>query len=220
MKKLMIIFIVVLFASSALSAEKVRTKSFAIQGGYGEVVDIEVDAIPSQTQAYLVGMPFNIEDRQVQYGRTDYGRMIANWNMITNIPENVKLTVKAEPLIHESGDSTPLDYQLSLFYNLYYYNSEGEIVSLGAADPLVFSSDNHDSPEKQVLFEETNVKEGSYIGVVGGSIYFMFTETSSQMLEVDENGQTPPYSKQDGKDFYFPGGNYYADVTFTLEVGE
>ena len=194
-----------------------RTKSFNIQGAYEAETELIVEPIPSQTQSYLIGMPFNIEDRQVQYGQTESGRMIARWSLLTNDP-NVVLKVKAEQLKHTQRDSTPLDYELRLFYRLGYYDESGLLIDGGNSDALVYTATAANEEKSYDIFASA-IEEGTYIGSIDGSIYFMFTEGSSAMLN-PADGSAPAYEKEKNPDAYFPGGEYEAQVTLTLEAKE
>ncbi len=199
-----------------------RTKSFDIQGAFGDVVEIIVDPIPSQTQAYLMGMPFNIEDNQVQYGATESGRLIANWSLISNLP-NVSLTIDGEPLAYKNNPSlsTPLDYELRLFYRIGYYNEKGDLVDIGSGTPIVYSTNDEIDGNYEESYElfARNIKDGTYIGSLNGTIYFMFTEESSEMLK-PADGSRPPYENYGDGRAFFPGGEYVATVTLTLEANE
>ena len=59
--------------------EEVRSDSFTIQAGYGQVCDIIIEAIPAQSMSYIAGMPFDIEDAIVSYNSSELegGRTIA-----------------------------------------------------------------------------------------------------------------------------------------------
>lgn len=202
-----------------------RTKSFDIQGAFGDVVEIIVDPIPSQTQAYLMGMPFNIEDNQVQYGATESGRLIANWSFISNLP-NVSLRIDGEPLAYKNNPSlsTPLDYELRLFYRIGFYNENGDLVDIGNGTPIVYSTNdevdgNYEGIEETYELFARNIQDGTYIGSLNGTIYFMFTEESSEMLK-PADGSRPPYENLGDGRAFFPGGEYVATVTLTLEANE
>ena len=213
---LMIALAIALFSCFPLFSLQ-RTKSFNIQGAYEAEIELIVEPIPSQTQSYLIGMPFNIEDRQVQYGQTESGRMIARWSLLTNDP-NVVLKVKAEQLKHTQRDSTPLDYELRLFYRLGYYDESGLLIDGGNSDALVYTATAANEEKSYDIFASA-IEEGTYIGSIDGSIYFMFTEGSSAMLN-PADGSTPAYEKEKNPDAYFPGGEYEAQVTLTLEAKE
>ena len=216
--------IVLLIAMSAVSLNaRSRTKSFNIQGGYGDILEILVEPIASQTQAYLIGMPFNIEDNQVQYGKTESGRMIATWNILTNrMDGDIRLKVSGAKLKHSNQPSSELDYELRFFYRLGYYNTDGDLVDTGANEALMYSTDPDGSAQPKEGFtlfsSSTAVELGSYIGSIDGSIYFMFTEDSSAVIRPTD-GSKANYTPS-GSQPYFPGGEYSAEVTLTLEVGE
>lgn len=185
-----------------------KTKSFNIQGGYGTFAELLVEPIPAQTQAYIIGMPFNIEDNLVQYGNTENGRMIATWSMMANTTP-IKLKISGDKLMHESGTSEPLDYILTLFYDIGYYDANGLLVNT-TERTFTYDSSDAENPDFTTIFD-SQIEQDSFIGSIDGSIYFMFTEKSSALLN-PETG-VPSYES-------FPGGNYSAEVVITLEAGK
>ena len=58
--------IVILIPSFAAWEPQTMSKPLHLQAAAGEVGDISVTRIPSQSQKYMIGMPFNIEDEYVQ----------------------------------------------------------------------------------------------------------------------------------------------------------
>ena len=75
------------------------SRAISLQGAYGEVVSIEFEEIAAQTQSYLIGMPFNIQDQSVQ-SDSGAGRVISRWNIIANTPFYLKLS--CDGLYHEN----------------------------------------------------------------------------------------------------------------------
>ncbi len=204
MKKRIIFILILMLSISSLAAEtKIKTRSFRIQGGYSQVMDLAVTPVPAQTQSYIVGMPFNIEDTYVQWGTTEKGRLIANWNFLSNEP-NVTLKISADPLRSATRTSNPLDYQLIFTGNLNFYDANGN--SSSEEIEIVHTADS--STEQTYQLASLEIQNESYIGEVNGAIYFMFTEESSAYL----NGN-PDYNE-------LPAGDYVAEVRLTLEAGE
>ena len=210
--------LILLLSCSALPAEMLnKMKAFNIQGGFGDFVEVVVDPIPSQTQAYLIGMPFNIEDKQVQYGATESGRLIANWSMLTNKPK-VSMKITGEKLRH-SGDAnaTPLDYELRFSYRLGYYIGT-TLMDGGTKEAVFFSTADSESGNASPLFDfSKTITDGSFIGSIDGSVYFMLTEESSKKIR-PEDGSTALYQAVTSTSEYFPVGDYTANVTISLEV--
>ena len=103
--KRIITFLITCFISLGLFAayQHEISKPIQLQAGYDAVAFIEVEEVSSQSQAYIQGMPFNIEESYVQYGATEDGRLIAHWSMISN--SQVKIRVTAEPMHHETKSS-------------------------------------------------------------------------------------------------------------------
>lgn len=110
-----------LFGSEAKDNWNVEwTKSIIVQASYDSNLSVNVTPIPAQTQGYLQGMPFNIEDPGVSPDRA-LGRRIATWRLLSN-SSNFKMIVKANALTHTEDKSCRLPYRLSFEYNLGYYS--------------------------------------------------------------------------------------------------
>ena len=108
MKKMsLLLVLIVLLAVDVFAAtyNSTLTKHIAIQGGYGAVIYVTADPIASQSQGYIMGMPFSIEDRLVQFDYQRYGRQVAQWSMMANSEYNIK--VKAPDLEWIKNESYP-----------------------------------------------------------------------------------------------------------------
>ena len=195
---LMIFLLVSLQLSAAYTSD--LTRGIALQGAYEDVLDINFEEIAAQTQAYIIGMPFNIMDSSVYPTNNGRGRVIANWSVLTNTDFSIKLTCN-DKLHHMEKESTPLDFTLTFTYKLSYFidgvPNEGETkyFSFNTADPSTF---------QQRLMEDGTVPDtGSFIGSVEGLVYFVFNENDAngndQAEIINDIAQTPP-------------GNYVAEV--------
>ena len=214
MRKKIIVFIIffIIGLSSLFAERKEMTKSFQIQGAYGAVTELAITPIPAQSQNYRIGMPFNVEDVQVQSSQKA-GRKIAEWSLISNTKFILK--VKATKLTYngESATAEPLDYVITFAYRLtdtvgtqhFQYNTES-----GAAN-LVGSSEAGATGEKDgeytiidILGPEFTEEyfSNSYIGILNESIYFKFTQSAS--AKVQDDNLVPP-------------GEYSAAVTLLIE---
>ena len=79
----------VIFASTVNDTN--TSKYFKIQGASGAVLRSTVSPISTQSTAFIMGMPFDIEDDLVQYGVMQNGRTIANWSLVTNTDFIIKI---------------------------------------------------------------------------------------------------------------------------------
>lgn len=213
MKKIVVLIILFILVESFLCAEYVSedmTKDFTLQAGYGTVLQIEMEEIPAQTNLYVAGMPFNIEDFQVQYAETEHGREIATWRLLSNTTD-FRLSITGEPL-YWTGDSTKqtgvLDFILNIQYVLGYYLPDGSISSNNVRWIEYRTED--EQPFVVNLLEGVQVAKDTFIGSVNGSVFFEFTPSSSQSILND-------MENTDAESTY-PPGNYVADVIFKLEV--
>ena len=228
MKKLLLSIIFSISIVAALSAiSNPVTKPFKIQGGSGTVLHISI--IPTSTQAtsFLMGMPFDIEEDLVQYGKMKDGRSIAKWSMVAN--SDFKIKVSAGLLISEetyqlSKDSetlyAELPYIMKFEYSFGYYDQSGNISDLSGSFSLNNETGNGSyvnpetgtstdvtwAPDKSFVYDilPSNIDSAGLSGSVDGQIYFMFTENSTYRIK--NEGDTVPV------------GDYYAYVTVTLEA--
>ena len=213
MKKYICSMIVLLISSISLFAATSRLyKPIELQAAYGAVCDVSVTRIPSQSQQYMIGMPFNIEDKYVRYRATNNGREIASWTLISNTP--FKLRITADEMVHTEEESTPLSYILTFSYNL-GYNLGGNSLpqttestfSLGNGKrPSVENGSITDDGKFEFSIFPDEILAGNYVGSVIGSIFFMFSAESTQVIE-DNIGIY---------DQGLPAGNYSATVRIEM----
>ena len=150
MKKILLIALIILGLSAPAYSDYVsaRTKEFTLMAGYAEVLYLEIDEIPAQSNQYIAGMPFNIEDYQVQANETEHGREIATWNLLTNTSEfDLKIWGTPMTYVGEQENKTDLHYYLNIQYVLGYYLPGGSISSSESTwhegiDPAAFTEAN------------------------------------------------------------------------------
>ena len=229
MKKLLLSIIFSISIVAALSAiSNPVTKPFKIQGGSGTVLHISI--IPTSTQAtsFLMGMPFDIEEDLVQYGKMKDGRSIAKWSMVANSDFKIKVSaglLTSEETYQLSKDSetlyAELPYIMKFEYSFGYYTS-GNISNLSGSFTLDNETGNGSyvnpetgtstdvtwAPDKSFIYDilPSNIDSAGLSGSVDGQIYFMFTENSTYRIK--NEGDTVPV------------GDYYAYVTVTLEANQ
>lgn len=223
MKKIITLIIVLIFSISVLSAQYVKqlSKPLELQAGYDTVAFIKVDEISAQSQAYLQGMPFNIEESYVAYGATENGRQIANWSMISNT--NIKLRITAEPMHHVSAYSLYLPYTLYFTYEIGYTDSAGNSQTSGSRHFSITTSGSptsEDNPTVNITeispMEGLSINSSSsdqnteyyYVGSLNGGIYFQFTEWSTERIADPANKGINSQN--------LPSGNYQAIVTIEM----
>lgn len=231
MKRIKIVFILTLSIIVTLNAAVINpvSKPFKIQGGSGTVLHINITPISTQSTSFLMGMPFDIEEDLVQYGKTKEGRSIANWSMVANT--DFKIKVKAG-LLTSVGTYTPsegsedvnaeLSYIMTFEYSFGYYDSNGNISNLSGnfslnnetgggsyINPETGSSASVTwTPDKYFVFDflPSDIDATGLSGSVDGQVYFMFTENSTS--RINKQGDTVPV------------GDYYSYVTVKLEANQ
>lgn len=169
------------------------SRAIQLQGAYREVVSLDFEEIAAQTQAYLIGMPFNIQDQTVQSSAGE-GRVISRWNIITNTPFTLRLS--SEGMFHEDDlvdKDNALHFNLKFSYNLSYYIN-GDAESLEAS--FTYNSKNVTTDGISLVPAGAVPDSSTFIGSVDGLVYFKFVTSSS---DIDDDTTYPP-------------GKYYADV--------
>lgn len=203
----LLILLMILFSPLFLSGaiESVKSESFKIQAGFGDVSEVYVTEIPAQSSSFLEGMPFNIEDTIVKYSNGGRGRTIAHFNVISNL--NCKIAVDAENLKWESNPENPmantpaeLSYILNFDYNVAYTATDGSVQY--SANDTGFSVASNKKGEGEPLFTGV-IPENTYLSIMDGSISFMFDEATSNRIH-----NTPDD---------VPVGTYKGKVIITLE---
>lgn len=222
---LLFLFFIICTAGAAITNPV--SKPFKIQGGSGSVLHINITPISTQATSFLMGMPFDIEEDLVQYGKMKSGRSIANWSMIANT--DFVLKVKAGLLTSE-GEYTPvgssdavhaeIPYILEFDYSFGFYDKNGNIDNLTGYFSLnnETGSGSYINPETGATTNVTWTTDKAFVfdilpsdidstglsGSVDGQIYFMFTQNGTYRIK--NQGGTVPV------------GDYYAYVTVTLEA--
>lgn len=229
MKKRLCIFILFFAMTSLIFSATIHdtetSKYFKIQGASGAVIRATVSPISTQSTAFIMGMPFDIEDDLVQYGVMQNGRTIANWSLVTNTDFRIRIKadlLKSKNTYTDDTDSYVycyLPYILKFTYNFGYFDSNGTSLSesgkfeidneRGVAkynDPATgLSTEKGLSADGYIDFQflPSGITEHGISGSVDGDIYFMFTESSTNRIK--NNGDTVPV------------GEYSALVTIVLE---
>lgn len=216
MRKIHLI-ILLIFVLANVNAAYVHetTRHFDLQAGYGATSSINITPIPAQSQSYVVGMPFSIEDPMVT-DSTGFGRQIATFTLLSNVDFNIiiepaasydgkmrHVDAKGEPVMNEDGsyEHEGLDYILEFRYLLGY----------------VGEGNTQDSREGEFTYESRIVTKtisdltmgytgegNAFIGTANGAIFFRFDDKSSDMIEDPNNT--------------LPAGDYRAHVKITLEA--
>lgn len=223
MKKRYICLLIIIICFSSLysaAVENVKTKSIRIQAGVSNTLYVAVQPIAAQSQAYIMGMPFSIDDALVKYEYKEKGRHIASWSILTNT--NFDITVVANDLVHETEKDEKISYYLCFDYSLSYFpiSAKDPITKEGAFVIKSEGNDDTDNPSSYVDSKNSDfyMIKGSgekfnlisdadsgtqYIGALDGAIYFKMSEASDKI-----NSSTESY----------PGGNYSGLVKITVEA--
>ena len=234
MKKGIVLALLLLTLSSGLfsSANSIHefTRSFTIQAGRSEFSTLVITPISSQTENYRIGMPFNIEDVQVQSTNQTTGRTIAEWSLISNTEFDLLIDAKPMRYIGSEGSSPDIPYMLTFECNLslasggeenisFYLDmgEDGESDSCGisygdttidSANALGASSSHPgaQSFEFDILSGlSTGLADGgSFLGSLNGTIDFKFTKVTAEELASS----------------VYPAGQYEAEVIVTLREVE
>lgn len=211
----LILSLVLVLANINAAYVSEMTRHFDLQAGYESASAIHITPIPAQSQSYIAGMPFSIEDPIVT-GESDIGREIATWTLLSNVDFNIVVSpgeyggkmypidrATGEPYKKEDGTYKyeGLDYTLTFRYQLGYVRGDSEY----DAPVSLFT---YESTNGQTVFNEltdgyTVNDENNFIGTVNGSIFFKFNDASSARIE-DESDS-------------LPAGDYMAYLTITLE---
>ena len=208
MKKVKLLIILAVLSSTLLfgAIESVKSESFKIQAGYGDVSEVYITEIPAQGSSFLEGMPFNIEDEIVKYSNGGRGRTIAHFDVVSN--SNCKIAVYATNLEWESNPEDPsantptsLSYILNLDFNVAYTSPDGSVNY--SDNDTGFSVHSGREGEGAALYTGT-IPENTYLSISNGTISFMFDESTSNRIH-----------KTDNNDVYV--GTYKGTVKITLE---
>lgn len=239
MKKILIFLMLLHVISSAIFADT-RTATIELQGAYGTALNMTITPIAAQTESYLAGMPFNIEEDYVQYMANSDGRVIANWNVLSN--DIFKIYIKADNMVYADetpntpyNPKTPLSYYLTFTYNLAYptaeafdgngsfYLTSGEIMQYGASDNNTIISITDKEYVTSIGNQTASFYEIDLFGDAFGHVQEGAGFTGSVEGRISFKF-TNSASKAllgidtiDTRDQY-PAGNYTANVTFFVEA--
>ena len=196
-----ILFITFGLLPSISAYTPVRSDSFTLQAGYEESLEVSVQEIPAQSNAYIAGMPFDIEESLVQYGATPDGRRIATIDLLANTP--FSLEISGGGMQHIGGEKAAQDLHYILNFDMEIGSYEGE-TSIGQDEKFSFRS-RTGSPMKWT--PEIDFTDGTFIGVVNGYIYFMFDQETTNFISTSNDTTLPP-------------GEYGTDVVITITALE
>lgn len=226
MKKFIVFILIInLIAFCIFGATQVQTKRLSIQGGIDTTLFVNVVPLAAQTQSYIMGMPFSVDDALVAYDYGLEGRQIATWSILTNVPFTV--SVNAGPLTHTTDQKYRLPYYLCFEYSLSYYGIDAANPSSINSIFVIKSTDNNDTVEempdayskygtyKEIIHTNnekiTLIPSADYsshlVGSLDGMIYFKFAQNTMSQS-----------SRGDGLLDSALGGDYVAQVTVTVEA--
>ena len=221
MKKSILIIVISLMFISSISA-RVKTRSFDLQGAFGTVAEIDIEPVAAQTQSYIQGMPFNIEDELVQYNEVvddtgnreiQSGRYIADMSLISNTNFNIFIraerlrSVKAKP----DSNHAELDYVLTFDCSLAYYTpSSGDIPTEDNIRLIYDTSAAGTNWLMYDIFEDGTAFLG-FVGSLNSPVYFHFTKEASNTISTAKNSADGGYET-------LPYGDYTANVYIVLEA--
>ena len=231
-KNLILCVMITLFPLSIFAQTK--TSGLVLQGAYDVALNMNITPIAAQTESYLAGMPFNIEEAFVAYQENSDGRAIATWNVLSNTKFNIY--IKAENMVHSTEEdyapAVPLSYILTFSYNLAYPGLEGFDGSgsfwLRSGSNMGFGTD---STTTDISAERPYENDTSLpTGITSEDSFYKVNLFDSQSFDENFTGFT---GSVDGRVFFkfteeasnalnnaaydYPAGNYTAIVTFFVE---
>ena len=224
MKRIMNTLILLLMVSaSALCVplndqfKEVLQKSFMVQAGYYDFFTLRVVPLSAQSQDDVHGMPFALEGNDIQPGSSSTGRLIAEWQLLSNNP-NFILSIEAQPLRHVDADlevhkqdiayQTPITYTLNFTYSLSYFN-QGE--NKAVSNSFEIKSGIPQTENEQMMnnpLYNAQVDPGTYVGSADGKIYFKLSKTSYDAI----------HTKDPNAKFVHPKGYYKGSVVMKMET--
>ncbi len=228
MKKSILIIVISLIFISSISA-RVKTRSFDLQGAFGTVAEIDIEPVAAQTQSYIQGMPFNIEDELVQYNEVvddkgnreiQSGRYIADMSLISN--KDFNIFIRADKLrsvrANKEGNHAELDYVLTFDCSLAYYTpSSGgtstEDTPTPTEDNIRLIYDTSAAGTNWLMYDifEDGTAFLGFVGSLNSSVYFHFTKEASNTISTAKNSADGGYET-------LPYGDYTANVYIVLEA--
>lgn len=215
LKKLMVMLTLFLSLLVLEADPKTETKHLAIQGGLGSVMYVDVHPIASQSQYYIMGMPFSVEDDLVDFNYGRYGRLVANISMLAN--SRFKIKVSAPDLSWIKNDSYEeeswnLPYILTFECDVSYY-------LVNSVTPI---NDNFIFAVKSVSANDTKPQSHSKVEIApaGGDVSLFNDNVDYDSLVGNAEGRVYFKFAQNADIVKAPGGDYIADVIIELEPVE
>ena len=209
-------FILASFCFAVAPYKMEITRHFTLQAGYEAAAEISITPVVAQGQSYIAGMPFNIEDKQVQHGVTEQGREIARWDVLCNTNFNMKVSgTKLQPVdingnVKEGFEDDGLDYNLTFTYTIGYVDADGT-QRTATGEKVYYTADAQSGEFVGLIPTHTEDQAlNQFIGGVDGSIFFVFDDSSSKRIQ-------SPDSDDSTHEDYLPPGDYLATVTVVLE---
>ncbi len=229
----LLIILITILISFASADNQYMNKHFQVQGFCDSVVSVVVDPIAAQSEKYRIGMPFNIEDVQVQNDQLD-GRQIAHWSLGGNTDFILQIEADymryvGDPVPVNPGDESgeveylvpkTLPYVLTFSYKL-AGESEEDSFAIDLSDHSIeFESPNHP-------IGGTGYANGVYIiDILAGTSVGEILANSSGDLTVSYAGilngnvyfKFPRTISRESlaDDTDYPPGPYEAQVTVTI----
>lgn len=228
--------ILILFLLSVTLYAETKTSVIELQGAYGVALNMNITPIAAQTESFISGMPFNIEEEFVKYQPNSDGRAIATWNVLSNTKFDIYIKADNMVPVLEPGSTytpeVPLSYILTFSYNLSYpdltgfdgagsfwltsgvNNSFGSTAAstteITVVEDIEYSESLSGTFYKINLFNSDSFNDEfeGFTGSVDGRIFFKFTELASNAIEGDN----------DPSNYDYPVGDYTASVTFFVEA--
>lgn len=232
-----LVLLLVLLTLNLFAAKQTKTAVIELQGAYDSALNMSIEPIAAQSESYLAGMPFNIEEEFVQYRANSDGRIVARWNVLSNTKFNIYM--KLDNMVHATltGDNyapdTPLSYILTFSYTLAYpnlseddYASSGSFYMTSGNDVNVIS---YGSSSATTDVQRVNI---SYAGNQSGTFYRVNLFDGDQFTDISQGsgfaGSVDGYvsfkftsaatEALSQKASQYKVGNYTALVTFFVEA--
>ncbi len=245
MKRFILLFLIIALITTSLFAVAIKnelTKPLTLQAGYGDVCELYVTPIAAQSQGFMIGMPFNIEDPNVQYSESSLGtdaaeifgsgsgRIIADWHMLLN--KAVQIQVSATPLKPsvdpQDDETTPfLTYSLAFDFTI-SYTDDNDGVLKSATGYIVYDGNNEATYiwdyDNRTVFPEFGTPPKNNYAPFDDYLAGLGVKDSSFVGNVDGHvifGFTKDSTDkiQDEDTFAnFPVGEYIADVTINIKA--
>lgn len=203
----LIILLILVLANVNAAYVHETTRHFDLQAGYGETSSINITPIPAQSQSYVVGMPFSIEDQLVT-DKTGRGREIATFTLLSNTDFNIivepgrgtdgkmhHVNSLGEPVKNDDGtyEHEGLDYVLTFRYLLGYVRGDSEYDA--PEETRIYYSKNGKTTYSDITTGYTAGQGNDFIGTANGAIFFRFDENSTDMIESLPEGDYMAYLK-------------------------